>query len=32
MGGMGGGRGAGGGGTSFDLKLKPASYRVFSAE
>jgi hypothetical protein len=33
MGGMGGGRGqAGGGGSSFDLKLKPASYRVFSAE
>jgi uncharacterized membrane protein YgcG len=33
MGGMGGGRGqAGGGGASFSLKLKPASYRVFSAE
>jgi hypothetical protein len=32
MGGMGGGRGQAGGGASFDLKLKPASYRVFSAE
>jgi hypothetical protein len=32
-GGMGGGRGqAGGGGATFSLKLKPASYRVFSAE